>query len=575
MRRLKGIRWSVAFGVWGVFVFHFAATAALGDAGSSANAPRDFVSDAVLTFVAEPGALVGDANGGVGWRFGDSGDSGDSGGAEQDGRNVATAARGNAVYSPEKRAVELDGARFELPTPQEVKSATAWTLVAVAEVREPLSIGVLASRDAAVPLVQLDVDENDRFRFIVRDVKGATVAACVPAPYRKPVFVAAVFETLDGKSRVRLTVGKETVESDATSLTFPVWGEKIQIGGLDFPGASFSWRGAISEVALLNGAASQAEVERLRDTLTQKYALDLSPTSAPKAPDSWDVLATPRFDGTPDRELKADVCVVGAGSAGCAAAISAARAGANVVLIERQKRLGGTGTNAFVSNWEGGPGDEIARELFDRMKADGGAGVAKEYPHQIQAPTGFKMVDDAEPYENSLVRANPPEGGYRSVAFLPNAFDKAVREMLAETGRVEILDETTFFQAEKSADGTRVESVLARTLNGSVVRVKADVFVDSTGDVFLCRAVGCETFIGVDPKSRFGEIGAPDDATLEAANGSSPNGPSGGTTGGAETLRLNAIARCYLVEPRDKPKREIVAPSDRTSFPQCAYVSGW
>ena len=566
MRRLRGLCRGVALGVWSVFVLWGAATSA-DDGGGLLNASGSGVSDAVLTFVAEPGALVGDANGGVGWRFGFSGDSGDSVGAE---RNVATSVRGRAVYSPEKRAVELDGARFELPTPQEVKLANAWTLVAVAEVREPLSIAVLASRDAAAPLVQLDVDENDRFRFIVRDVKGETVAACVPAPYRKPVFVAAVFETLDGKSRVRLTVGKETVESDPTSLTFPVWGEKIQIGGLDFPGASFSWRGAISEVALLNGAASQAEVERMRDALTQKYALDLSPTSAPKAPDSWDVLSTPRFDGTPDREVATDVCVVGAGSAGCAAAISAARAGANVVLIERQKRLGGTGTNAFVSNWEGGPGDEIARELFDRMKADGGAGVAKEHPHRIQAPTGFKMVDDAEPYENSLVRANPPEGGYRSVAFLPSAFDKAVREMLAETGRVEILDETTFFQAEKSADGTRVESVLARTLNGSVVRVKADVFVDSTGDVFLCRAVGCETFLGVDPKSRFGEIGAPDDATLETANGS----PSG-TTGGAETLRLNAIARCYLVEPRDKPKREIVAPSEQTSFPKCAYITGW
>ncbi len=230
-------------------------------------------SDAALKLVAEPSAFVGDANGSasgvVGWRCDE---------AKQSGRNVATSVRGSAVYSPEKRAVELDGASFELATPQEVKSANAWTLVAVAEVREPLSIGVLASRDAAVPLVQLDVDENDRFRFIVRDVKGATVAACVPAPYRKPVFVAAVFETLDGKSRVRLTVGNETVESDAKALTFPVWSEKIQIGGLDFPGASFSWRGAISEVSLFDGAASQAEVERLRDVLTQKYALDLSPT---------------------------------------------------------------------------------------------------------------------------------------------------------------------------------------------------------------------------------------------------------------------------------------------------------
>ncbi|MBQ2789788.1 MAG: hypothetical protein IJE97_09130, partial [Thermoguttaceae bacterium] len=136
-------------------------------------------SDAVLKLVAEPGALVGDAdgsaNGVVGWRRVEPEQSG--------GRNVATSVRGSAVYSPEKRAVELDGARFELPTPQAFRTSPAWTLVAVAEVREPLSIGVLASRDAAVPLVQLDVDENDRFRFIVRDVKGETVAACVPAPY--------------------------------------------------------------------------------------------------------------------------------------------------------------------------------------------------------------------------------------------------------------------------------------------------------------------------------------------------------------------------------------------------------
>ena len=79
---------------------------------------------------------------------------------------------------------------------------------------------------------------------------------------------------------------------------------------------------------------------------------------------------------------------------------------------------------------------------------------------------------------------------------------------------------------------------------------------------------------------------APDDATFATANGS-PSGTTGGAigetsgeatggaTGGAQTLRLNAIARCYLVEPRDKPKREIVAPSEQTPFPKCAYITGW
>ena len=122
--------------------------------------------------------------------------------------------------------------------------------------------------------------------------------------------------------------------------------------------------------------------------------------------DSWNALDQQRANVEPARELEADVCVVGAGSAGVAAAITAAREGAQVALVERQKKLGGTGTNAYVSNWEGGPGDAIARELFERMKAAGGAGVAKEYPpDQITAPMGLKIVDENEPYENSLSRA--------------------------------------------------------------------------------------------------------------------------------------------------------------------------
>ncbi len=495
----------------------------------------------VFKLVAESDALVLENDKVVRWKV------------DGDATLEAKSARGRATFALEKNAVELENARFEFPTPTSLRNATAWTLVAVAEADESYSIGVLSSRDGAAPLIQLDVDENDRARCIVRDASGATIAATTSAIYRKPTFLAAVFETKEGVSSVRTTVGTQTAVSDAKKLAFPLFGKTLQIGGLDFSNLSFSWKGSISEVALFEGAASQETIERLRDEAVEKSALDLSPESKPRAPDSYDVLARPQFEGKVVREIETDVCVVGAGSAGCAAAIAAGREGAKVALIERQKRLGGTGSNAFVSNWEGGPGDEIARELYERMRASGGAGVAKERPHpEIKAPMGLKIVDENEPYENSLVRANPPEGGYRSVAYLPGAFDKAARDILAETGNVEILDESTFFQAEQNEDKTRIESVLVETKEG-VVRVKARAFVDSTGDVWLCRAVGCETFVGSDPKSRFGEEGAPEE----------------------ESLQLNAIARCYLIEPRENPKREIVDDADKTSFPQCAYVSGW
>ncbi len=71
--------------------------------------------------------------------------------------------------------------------------------------------------------------------------------------------------------------------------------------------------------------------------------------------------------------LKTDVCIVGAGSGGIGAALAASRAGAEIVLIEKQGRIGGTSTMAFVNNWEPGPGCSYAREIYDRMMAASGA----------------------------------------------------------------------------------------------------------------------------------------------------------------------------------------------------------
>src|SRR5271163_444117 len=46
-----------------------------------------------------------------------------------------------------------------------------------------------------------------------------------------------------------------------------------------------------------------------------------------------------------------DVVVAGGGPSGAAAAISAARLGAKVLLIEAIGSMGGMGTNSYVSNW--------------------------------------------------------------------------------------------------------------------------------------------------------------------------------------------------------------------------------
>lgn len=82
---------------------------------------------------------------------------------------------------------------------------------------------------------------------------------------------------------------------------------------------------------------------------------------------------------------RCDVLVVGGGPSGTAAAVAAARAGADVVLLERYNHLGGLSTGGLViwidrmTDWEGrfvirG----FAEELIDRLPRDAVAGPGRE-----------------------------------------------------------------------------------------------------------------------------------------------------------------------------------------------------
>ena len=76
-----------------------------------------------------------------------------------------------------------------------------------------------------------------------------------------------------------------------------------------------------------------------------------------------------------------DVLVVGGGPAGCAAALAAARVGAEVVMLERYNHLGGLSTGGLViwidrmTDWTGRQVIKgFAEEIFDRLPADAVAG---------------------------------------------------------------------------------------------------------------------------------------------------------------------------------------------------------
>ena len=118
-------------------------------------------------------------------------------------------------------------------------------------------------------------------------------------------------------------------------------------------------------------------------------------------------------------ELRTDICVVGGGSGGIGAALAAARAGAQVILVEKQARLGGTSTLAYVNSWEPGPGCSFAREIYDRL-------------------TKIPKALGKRPYEETLRRAGLPRSQWQtaSVQFEIGPFCRVVTDMLEETAGI-------------------------------------------------------------------------------------------------------------------------------------------
>ncbi len=193
-------------------------------------------------------------------------------------------------------------------------------------------------------------------------------------------------------------------------------------------------------------------------------------------------------EDVPEETLRAQVCVIGGGSGGIGAALAAARAGADVVLLEHESILGGTSTCAWVHSWEPVSGaDGIPRDLYESMKQDP---LAVTYPDYREGST---------------------RRGGQGLPFEPRALNYAAREMLEQTGRCRILLGTTFFRARRDNDRlTAVEAWFA----GKRLLIAADVFIDCTADGDVSVDAGCDFHIGEDPKSRYEEPTAPEKAGL-------------------------------------------------------------
>jgi hypothetical protein len=246
-------------------------------------------------------------------------------------------------------------------------------------------------------------------------------------------------------------------------------------------------------------------------------------------------------------QIKADVCVVGAGSAGIGAALAAARSGSEVVLVEKNGKIGGTSTQSYVNNWEPGPGCSYAQEIYNRMSLKPGAiGIARiEHVHSKDEPYQLWLIDNKLTYNSSLRRL----GGER-LPFEVDEFDQTTQQILTETGKCHVLLNTSFTSAH--AENKKIESIEATSSNGEKYVIQAKVFIDCTGIAILCRNVGCEIMVGADAKSRFGEPAAPEEVTDA----------------------LNAISLCYQIKPSKDPNYSNAGDPKDFNNNAAAWVTG-
>jgi hypothetical protein len=154
---------------------------------------------------------------------------------------------------------------------------------------------------------------------------------------------------------------------------------------------------------------------------------------------------------TTEKVLYADVAIVGGGSAGCSAAITAARAGLSTILLEQHISLGGLMTNGYVGGLAG-VREGNAKEFLDRMEARGGI-----------KPSRLCPLFDCEKAKLEL-------------------------EYMVVGAGARVLYETTVYDVVMEGED-KIKAVLAYC-RGTKIIVYADLFIDASGDANLAAMAG-------------------------------------------------------------------------------------
>ena len=166
--------------------------------------------------------------------------------------------------------------------------------------------------------------------------------------------------------------------------------------------------------------------------------------------------------------MKYNLVVAGGGLSGVAAAVSAAREGLNVLLVEKSGCLGGAIANnlvyPFMPYWTKPYWDKNSKRNYLSQ------GIFKEMKLRHD-----KYVDDCKDHE-----------------FNSEYFKIVLDDMTTEAG-VDVIFHGVAYDVK--ANGRKIKQIDI-TAKGQKITVEADFFIDATGDGELFYLAGCDYQLG-------------------------------------------------------------------------------
>ena len=222
------------------------------------------------------------------------------------------------------------------------------------------------------------------------------------------------------------------------------------------------------------------------------------------------------------KEIKTDVCIIGIGAGGFGCLHRLSEYNIKTVAVEKNAAFGGTAVFSGVNCWEPGVSlDGVHLLIKDALeKIPDGCMVAKTVPNCRlidktdeqsfeKYPWGLSVRAD-EDYYSTLKRCMHYNGAdalkYRRFQFEGEAM-AAVMKRLTDKNCVKSMLGYTLTDVEKK-DGIII-SVTVKNGNHAV-KIFADYFVDSTGDICLARMADCKTTLGAEASAIYDEPSAPD-----------------------------------------------------------------